>query len=173
MNEVKIESSTDSADEVAAAQFQPLVTHEQTLTVIQRGKHIEGQGTEHNEPKIEVSSEVLPGRELRQDELTFARRAAEFQKEANDFSSVLTNSGVLIPESCKRELLRLPNGAAVAYGLALTPSLAAQLCAMNPIDAAKRVRELSAELESGNLGELNYQEFTQLRDAQSRQRRRR
>lgn len=170
---IRLESTSDSDEQVAEALFQPEIVHEQTLTVIEPGKRLPWGGTEHSEPTIKVSSQVLPGRELHQDMLTFARRASEFQQETADFSQIVGDSTAQIPEAARREILRAPNGPQITYALAHYPSLTSELCNMSPIAAARRVRELSAELESGDLGEIPYGEYCELRKSQSQHRRRR
>jgi len=73
-------------------------------------------------------------------------RVEDFKKQFPDFDKYVGRD-VPIPLSVRDEVVRQPNGPDIALFLGFCPDVAAELCKMHPLDAAKCIESISEDLE--------------------------
>ena len=73
-------------------------------------------------------------------------RVEDFKKQFPDFDKYV-GQDVPIPLSVRDEVVRQPNGPDIALFLGFCPDVAAELCKMHPLDAAKCIESISEDLE--------------------------
>jgi len=144
MRNLQITSSDTEIDQ-RLAELQPYGEVGLTVTVSQQGRRTATGGTEHTEPVVENYSEVIPGEELREDLSIYNRKVEDFKKECADFDEKV-GQDIPIFLSVRNTILQMPNGPQIAHFLGSNPKLAVALSNLHPLDAARRVREMSADL---------------------------
>jgi hypothetical protein len=63
----------------------------------------------------------------------------------------LANEDVPIALNLRDEILRMPNGPAIAHFLGFAPEVVTQLARMHPLDAARCIESISEDLERGGV----------------------
>jgi len=149
MRNVQI-TSNDAEIDQRLAELQPYVETGLTVSVSQPGRRTKDGGTEHSKPVVEDYSQAVPGEELREDVSIYNRKVEEFKKECPDFDAVV-GQDLPIFLSVRNAILKMPNGPQIAHFLGSYPKLAAALCNLHPLEAARHVQEISDDLARGIL----------------------
>jgi len=78
-----------------------------------------------------------------------------------------------LPLAAIDEITRQRNGPEIVEFLAFAPDVCAQLCLLDPIEAARKVSEMSEDLDVGRMPDdsMDYETFRDLRNEQEASRR--
>jgi hypothetical protein len=144
--------STDSALDQRIAALQPYTTVSVTVATARRPVVGDDGTIEHVPPDIQNLEGLMEGRELRANMLQYAERVNEFKKQnpALDFDA-LVDQNIPISVALRDEVMRLPNGPAVATFLGFSPDVIEQLNKMHPLDQVRCVQAISEDLERAEL----------------------
>jgi hypothetical protein len=143
--------STDDGVDMAIATYPPADIRGPIVTVAGRGILQPDGGTEAAQPTIESHERLVPGRELKDDQALYRRRAAAFAQQRPDFSAVVSREDIRIPATVAATVYRLRNGPEFAFFLGQNPGVASDLSGMDPLEASILTREMARALENDEL----------------------
>jgi hypothetical protein len=153
MRRLRVESTTDSELEQSCSELlQPYNVHEVTVTVASQPQVRSDGAIERVEPTVETSSAVVPGRELWENRQAYSQKLEEYKRDHPDFAKY-ADPATVIPLSVQDEIVRMPNAPEIVEFLSFAPDVCAELCRLHPLDAARRVAEMSEDLDWGRLPE--------------------
>jgi|SRR5215469_1427505 len=168
MRRLKVESTTDSEfDQSCSESLQPYSAREITVTVASQPQVREDGAIERGEEMVETSSAVIPGEELRQSMQTYSRRLEHYKQEHPQFAQ-FADPATPLPLSARDEILRMSNAPEIVEFLSFAPDVCAKLCELHPLDAARRVQEISDDLDWGRVPEDRV-DYSTWRDERNRQ----
>lgn len=154
---MKIESTTDDAETVAMAQFQPMSKRTTTVESVS-SRPPDSDPMKPYTVKTEKHETDVDGREMEQDKAAFrARLNAIKESDQKKAAAIDQDESFAVPESVRLTLADLPNGADI-YAHWLThndgknaKAISDYLFSIDPLRAAAEVRQLSREYEMGML----------------------
>jgi hypothetical protein len=153
MQRLKVESSTDSElDQSCAEVLQPYNVREVTVTVAAQPRVRSDGAIERGEETIETASAVVPGRELQENMRAYSKRLEDYKREHPQFGQY-ADPNTPLPLAVRDEILRMPNGPEIVEFLSFAPDVCAKLCELHPLEAARRVQDMSEDLDWGRMPE--------------------
>jgi hypothetical protein len=153
MRRLKVESTTDSEfDQSCSESFQPYNVNEITVTVSAQPRICEDGAVERVAPTVETSSAVVPGRELCENRQAYSQKLEEYKRDHRDFAK-FADPATVIPLSVQDEIVRMPNAPEIVEFLSFAPDVCAELCNLHPLEAARKVQEMSDDLSWGHVPE--------------------
>ena len=168
MRRLRVESTTDSElNQSCSELLQPYNVREVTVTVASRPQVRSDGAIERVEPTVETSSAVVPGRELWQNRQAYSQRLEDYKHDHPDFAKY-ADPNTVIPLSVQDEIVRMPNGPKIVEFLSFAPDVCVELCKLHPLDAARRVQEMSEHLSWGRMPEDRV-DYSTWRDQRNRQ----
>jgi len=167
MRKLKIDSTDSDFDAACSEVFQPYSVREVTVTVAAQPQVREDGAIERGEETVETSSAVVPGEELRQNMQTYSRRLEEYKASHPQFAQFADpNTPPAI--AVRDEILRMKNGPEITEFLSFAPDVCEALNKLHPLDAARRVQEISDDLDWGRVPEDRV-DYSTWRDERNRQ----
>jgi hypothetical protein len=167
MRKLKIDSTDSEFDQACSESFQPYNVNENTVTVSAQPRVREDGAIEREEPLIETSTVVTPGRELQENARAYSTRLEEYKAGHPQFGRY-GDPNAPIAIAVRDEILRMPNGVEITEFLAFCPDVREALNKLHPLEAARRVREISDDLDWGRVPEdrVDYSTWRDLRNRQ-------
>jgi hypothetical protein len=142
--------STDSEAERRMAALQPYTTVSVTVATARPSVMLDDGSTEHAPEDVQNLQGLMPGRELRQSMLDYSKRVDDYKAENPDFETYLNRDDITIPLAVRDEVVRQPNGPAIANFLGWAaknaPDVINNLNTMHPLDAAKCIESMGEDL---------------------------
>lgn len=155
MRRLRVESTTDSELHQAYAELlQPSNINAVTVTVASAPQVRADGAIEHVEPTTEVDSAFVRGDELRQNMMTYTRGLDQYKTNHPQFAQY-ADPNTQLPIAVRDEILRMENGPEIVEFLAFSPDVCAQLCLLDPVEAARKVAQMSEDLDWGRVPEEN------------------
>jgi hypothetical protein len=168
MRRLKVEGTTDNEfDQACAEVLQPYVQRELTVTVSAQPQVRADGAIERAEPTVETTSVVTPGRELQENARAYSKRLEEYKAGHPQFAQY-GDPNAPISIAVRDEILRMPNGVEITEFLAFCPDVCEALNKLHPLVAARRVQEISDDLDWGRVPEERV-DFATWRDERNRQ----
>ena len=168
MRRLKVESTTDSEfDQACSESLQPYNLREITVTVAAQPEVRADGAIERVEPTVETSSAVVAAQELQQNFRAYSKRLEEYKAGHPEFGRY-GDPNAPIAVAVRDEILRMPNGVEITEFLAFCPDVREALNKLHPLEAARRVQEISDDLDWGRVPEDRVDYLT-WRDERNRQ----
>jgi hypothetical protein len=128
----EIESTTDSEFAQRASATQPYNTISITITTANPARQEEDGSTEASEPTVENNETLVPGRELQESMARYNGLVEQYKQDNPEFGAIV-GQNIPISIAVRDEILRAPNGPAIATFLGTMPEIAATLFRHAPI----------------------------------------
>jgi|SRR6516165_6098206 hypothetical protein len=168
MRRLRVESTTD--DELAqscAEVLQPYNLHEIVVTVAAQPQVLSDGAIERVEPTVETSSAVVPAGELEENMRAYSKRLEDYKRDHPQFAQY-ADPNTPLPLAVRDEILRMSNGPEIVEFLSFTPDVCEALCKLHPLEAARRVQEMSDDLDWGRMPD-DRMDYSTWRDERNRQ----
>jgi hypothetical protein len=150
MRQLKIDSTDSEFDQACSESFQPYNVNEITVTVSAQPRVREDGATERTEPVVETTSVVTPGRELLENARAYSKRLDAYKAGHPEFARY-GDPDAPIAIAVRDEILRMPNGVEITEFLAFCPDVREALNKLHPLEAVRRVQEMSDDLDWGRV----------------------
>ena len=168
MRRLKIESTTDSEFNQSCSELlQPYSVREVTVTVAAEPRVRSDGAIERVEPTVDTSSAVVPGQELQENFRAYSKRLEEYKAGHPHFAEH-ADPNTPLPIAVRDEIVRMPNGVEITEFLAFCPDVCEALSRLHPLDAARRVHEMSEDLDLGRMPD-DRMDYSTWRDERNRQ----
>ena len=122
---------------------------------------------ERTEPIVEASSDFAASEELRQNMITYSRRLQDYKRDHPNFAQY-ADPATPLPLAVRDEILRMENAPDIVEFLSFAPDVCVELCKLHPLDAARRVQEMSDDLDWGRVPDDRV-DYSTWRDERNRQ----
>jgi hypothetical protein len=150
-NNLRVESTTDSElDQSYAEVLQPYNAVSVTVTTARPSVQREDGSIEHAPEDVQNLSAVVPGRELQENMRAYSKRLEDYKRDHPEFGRY-ADPETPLPLSVRDEILRMHNAPEIVEFLGFCPNVCEALCQLDPLEAARKVQEMSDDLSWGRL----------------------